>query len=626
MSDASSRVGAVPRVDLVIVTALGLLAIVFLMLLRAMMLDDAYITYSYSRNFARTGQLLYHPAIAYFSTTAPLYGVLLGLPARYGLSIPEVSDAFSAASIFGSSVFVYLLFRRHQARIGGLLAALLILTSPLLWLSLGLETCWLLFLICGAFYCSDAGRSVLTGFLLGLATLTRGDALIATAIVILHHVFVLRRPIEWKGLIAYLAIVLPFLAYLVVSFGSPLPETMYAKQAQARLGISGFYTDTSLVEGLGIMWRGWLNQSLLYLLIVPALALGAIALPKARWGWGIVAWGLVHLAAYMILGVTPYFWYYAPVVVTMAATAGLGLQWLDERLRSGWAQTASIIAGALLVGAQIVSLQQISAGITGPVLADSDPNSKVLPGINGALYRQVGDWLNANTLPSATVGVTEVGIIGFYADRLMIDFLGVLWPDVARALQRGDLYFSIPNYMPDYLVLGSDLGTFGLSLAKDDWFLGNYQPVVSIEDPVKRLSPLVVLQRTREPASLVEHTVEISIGEDISLTGYAVEEDRLLPGEPVRVRMDLLNKTGEPHRAKTIAYLNGPDGSLVTWAERDENTIDWLKGEVFSLYHMFRLPADAPPGLYQFGIRVIVDDGKFDEAHHLVQYEIGATK
>lgn len=88
----------------------------------------------------------------------------------------------------------------------------------------------------------------------------------------------------------------------------------------------------------------------------------------------------------------------------------------------------------------------------------------------------------------------------------------------------------------------------------------------------------------------------------------------------------MLNKSGEPHRVKTISYLNGPDGSLVAWAERDENTIDWPKGEVFSLYHVWRLPADAPSGLYQFGIRVILDEGELDEAHHLVQYEIGGTR
>lgn len=626
MNDARARLGAVSRADFVIVTVLGLLTLVILAMLHSMMLDDAFITYSYARNFARTGRLLYHHAIPYLSTTAPLYGILLSLPARYGLSIPVVSNVLSAASIFGSSVFIYLLFRRHQARIGGLIAALLIVTSPLLWLSLGLETCWLVFLVCGAFYCSDTGRSVLTGFLLGLATLTRGDALLATAVVALHHVFILRRPIEWKGIAVYLAVVVPFVAYLSASFGSPLPATMYAKQAQARLGITGFYTDTFLMEGLAIMGRGWLNQSLLYLLIVPTLVLGAMALVKARWGWGIVAWGILYLAAYVVIGVTPYFWYYAPVVVTVAVTVGLGLQWLNERLRSNGMLAASTFVGSLLVGAQIISLQQISAGITGPALADTDPDSKVLSGVNAAVYRQIGEWLNANTPSDATVAVTEVGIIGFYADRLMIDFLGVLWPDIAQALQRGDLYYAIPHYMPDYIVLGSDLGTFGLPLARDDWFLGNYQPVETIADPLNRRSPFVVLWRTRETANLVEHAEEIAFGEDMALTGYAVEEDRLLPGEPVRVRVDMLNKSGDPHRVKTIVYLNGPDGSLVSWAERDENTIDWPKGEVFPLYHLFRLPEDASPGLYQFGVRAILDDGRLDEAHHLVQYEIDGTK
>jgi len=610
------------RIDVIVAAMLGLTAIALLASLRAMMLDDAFITYSFARNLARTGLLRYHPDNPFLSTSAPLYAILLGLTARPGLSIPTVSNALSAASIFGSSFFIYLLFRRHQARVGGFISAALIVTSPLLWLSLGLETCWLVFLICSAFYFADADRPVLTGLLLGLAVVTRADALIAAGLIAVHQTLVLRRRIPWKGIAAFLLVVLPFLVYLLASFGSLVPTTLDAKQAQNRLGISGFYVDTSLLEGLVIMSKGWWNQSRLYVLMLPMLILGVVALPKARWAWATAAWGVLHLTAYVLLGVTPYFWYYAPFVVTLAAMIGLGLQLLNQRIHTGWMLATSTAFGLLLLFSQLISLQRISAAITGPLPANTDPNSKVLPGSNGLIYQKVGEWLNANTPSDATVGVTEVGIIGYYADRQMVDFLGVLWPDVAHALQRRDLYYSIPQYMPDYLTLGPSLSTFGLPLAGDEWFLSNYRPVETIEDPAARHEPIVILRRTEDPADLVEHDVDISVGNVVEVNGYAVEEEQLRPGKPVRVRVDLLNRSEEPHRVKTIAYLNGPDSSLAYWAESEGSTGDWPVGEPFSVYHLFKIGDDLPTGIYQFGIRIIVDDGLFDEAHHLREYEI----
>ena len=55
------------------------------------------------------------------------------------------------------------------------------------------------------------------------------------------------------------------------------------------------------------------------------------------------------------------------------------------------------------------------------------------------------------------MAANNVGIIGYYADREMIDFLGRLQPEVAQALQRRDLFYAIPHLLPDYIVLGEDL-------------------------------------------------------------------------------------------------------------------------------------------------------------------------
>jgi hypothetical protein len=75
-----------------------------------------------------------------------------------------------------------------------------------------------------------------------------------------------------------------------------------------------------------------------------------------------------------------------------------------------------------------------------------------------AIYRAIGEWLQANTPPSASVAALEVGAIGYYARRPMIDFAGLIQPAVAAQLTPSATYsdvarWAIGSYQPDYLVL-----------------------------------------------------------------------------------------------------------------------------------------------------------------------------
>jgi hypothetical protein len=74
------------------------------------------------------------------------------------------------------------------------------------------------------------------------------------------------------------------------------------------------------------------------------------------------------------------------------------------------------------------------------------------------VYRTIGQWIDANAAPDATVGALEVGIIGYYARRPMVDFAGLIQPEVAGRLTSGRTYedaalWAVDRYRPDYLVL-----------------------------------------------------------------------------------------------------------------------------------------------------------------------------
>jgi hypothetical protein len=73
-------------------------------------------------------------------------------------------------------------------------------------------------------------------------------------------------------------------------------------------------------------------------------------------------------------------------------------------------------------------------------------------------YRAVGEWLQQNTPLNAKVGALEIGIIGFFAQRPMIDFAGLIQPEVAVQMQADTTYddtavWATLSYQPEFLVL-----------------------------------------------------------------------------------------------------------------------------------------------------------------------------
>ena len=80
------------------------------------------------------------------------------------------------------------------------------------------------------------------------------------------------------------------------------------------------------------------------------------------------------------------------------------------------------------------------------------------PDRRAAMYEAIGEWLVKNTGIGDRVGALEVGIIGYYAQRPMVDFAGLIQPQVAAQLQAQTTYedaafWAMEALQPKYLVL-----------------------------------------------------------------------------------------------------------------------------------------------------------------------------
>ena len=597
------------KTRLATLAVMGVLAAVVATIARGMwpwMLDDAYITYSYARGFARFGRLVYGASDAHLATTAPLYAMFLGLGNRLGVDIPSLSKAVSALSVLAASAALYLLLRRHGLPFGALVAAFLMATSPLLWFSFGLETCSYIALVCWAFYLHDSQHYCTTAILLALAVCTRADALLPAAVIACYHLAVGRRKLPHVAACAFVVIVALMAAYLTLSSGSPLPVTLYAKQAQTRLGITGFYVGTSFFAGLGIMLKGWASQSPLFYAWVPLVLTGLVASFGHRWTWGLAAWGALHLLAYAMLNVSPYFWYYAAAVPGAAVLGGLGAQWLAGRRRG---KPLTLLACAALplcvLAAQSISQLYFASALRGTIGKRPEGEAKVLPSQTGSVYRKIGEWINTHTTPGATVAVTEVGIIGFYADRPMVDFLGVLQPEVAAALARGDLLYTLPRYMPDYVVLNQDLSTFGVKYQSDAWFLSNFEPVAQITDSSWSAQPFIILRRTTNLPPMAEHQADAGVLPGLKLETWAVDEAGISPGTGIRVRLDQRRTATIGGPILEQVHVDDPAGGMKAWRDLKLDIDTWPTGEAISSYATLFLDKGLPPGEYKLALRAI---------------------
>lgn len=591
-------------------------------------LDDAYITYRYAQNLAETGALVYNPTQPEnaFATTAPAYAVLLAGLHRLGADIPWIAAIGSALGILLAAWALGDALRRAGQASGlpwpqatGLVAGALLAFNPLLWLVLGMEGLAALGLTLLGFWFANRRQDAAAALLLALAVLLRFDA--AAAAAAWGLLLLARRGWQaWRPLALCGGAVAALYSLMHLLLEVPLPSTLASKQAQVTLGITGFFPNASYLEGAAWIAAGYWRHAPWAVALLAGLAL----LGLARWliGWRrdaaawraapapsslglqhyvalLLLWATLHLALYVALGVTPYLWYYLPFVALLSALAAMGLTALVQRLpgrpRLRWLRPLvfglllALLAGGL-ARVHLAMQQQVRVYADLPV---ADPRSAVLPGVQMLSYRQAGEWLAANTPASATVGVADVGLVGYYSQRPMIDFWGLLDREVAGALARRDLVWALYQHQPDYLALYGEAPLFGYDIFKDRWFQAAYAPIQRV--PAGKVT---IYQRTQPavtPAAGQQLPAEATsqrfrFGDELELVGYSTPPAPWSPDTPLNV-VFYWRVLRQPEQDYTLfTHLRDSRGAIV--ATRDappllgsRPTSQWQPGELVADFH-----------------------------------------
>lgn len=387
--------------------------------------DDAFITFRYARNLASGLGLVYQPGEWVLGTTAPAFAILLAplewLGAPIGPSVVTLNIACDIATWWLCLAAVDVQRRRLFAAA----LAFFVAASPILMRVGvgGMEANAFVLVAVAALRLHTRGRPKLAVALASAAYFLRPEA--ALLVAVLCAAQWQRSPLAAlrSGALA-LAVVAPGLILIVLTYGTPLPQSVIAKSHD---------TGTSLLEVTRLLL---LPDPVSGLLMLFGLAGMVHALRSGGFARLLVAWACLHVLAYMVARPRVWFWYGQPAYLCAAFGAALTVVTLLDsqrirRLRPHLERFAPVIAALALLSPLAIVLK----------FRDQSVATNV--------YEPMRQFASENISPSNTILAFDIGAIGYYSNARIYDAAGLVWPPAltqdARAI--------VKTYRPDYILL-----------------------------------------------------------------------------------------------------------------------------------------------------------------------------
>lgn len=531
--------------------------------------DDVFLAYRYAQNLVAGCGFVFNPSENFLATPAPLFVFLLAVAKKIlgFLDIVQIGGLISGTSLTLCALFIYLLARRFGQRLVGVVAAFFVLFNPLIVMTLGGETPIYLMLASAAFYSYFRERFLLTGFILALAVMNRGEAVVLVAMLFGYDLLT-RRKIPWGAIGIFLVTLAPWLIFSFLFFGSPLTHSLGAKIAQRRAGLPPFIPRA-------IFWvrEVVFQNNRLIVAFVPPIALGALGcLWKARKWLPFFAWIAAQTAGYLVLDLPFYHWYIAHIGLGLAVLAGLGVAvplWLkpfevNRAKIAGILDSSSGVRLARGIGIALVSLCLIlSASV---VVQAVEAYNRGQPNPSNYIYAKTGKWLAEHTPPTASVAYLEIGQIGYYSNRKIMDVLGLVTPGAAKRVAKGDFLWVYLAYQPDYIIYNDIFEPWIGFVREQPWFQEAYREIEQIEQPGYP-APLIIYQRDPNVS------LPLPMEEEIIQAKHAEPAGEIYGGQVV-------GQTFVSHRS----HLNGIAVLLATYARENTQPV---------IFHLLESPSSA---------------------------------
>ncbi len=460
--------------------------------------DDSYITLTYAKNLAAGRGFVYNHPPATQGTTTPLFTLAV---AGLALVLPKTEIAtiavFLGAFCWIATVWTLFLFRKDWRLLDWQAAIVGLVVIGTGWIAfLGMEAYLFALLLVLSISLFFSERYLLTGFSLGLLVLTRGEGILV--LIGLLPIAAMRMWRRTDALdiafaqpflnlaIGFAAPVLLWFIYAYSTFGSFLPNTLAAKQAQGQ----SLYWRTLLQRLVREWMPHWGNA--LAIKKLPAInfwwaiiLVGIMTsfLEKRRW-LVLLVWIILYIVGYTLLDVSAYWWYQLPILFVLQLFFALGLIKCTEVLgKIIGSRTVSLTVSVLLVAVLLFLLTKPTIDTTLSYQGDS----------RGPSYVSLGRWFRDNTASTESIAFIEIGYLGYYTDNRIVDLAGLTLPDVVPHVAENDFAWGFWKYRPDYYIFSPDYDWALADIRADSRFEQEYRSVATLPGP--RETDFVVYKR-----------------------------------------------------------------------------------------------------------------------------------
>ena len=390
-------------------------------------LDDAWIHQVYARNLTQNGEWAFNPGQPSGGSTSPLWSLILAAGYLFAVN-PVIWAAITGwISLAGAAMLAECIIRKLNKEYSPKIpwvGLFVVLEWHLVWAAVsGMETVFfvlnLLFVLWLAI--SSPRLTWLTGMLTGLAVWVRPDGITMLGPVLFMIIFQpASRREKWqqslKIVLGFLVIFVPYLLFNLHQAGTIWPSTFAAKQAEYQAA-----TTYPLFQRIGSLFLPFLAGG--GVALIPGMIAGIIYTWRDRnqAAASIFLWFTGYILMYALR--LPVFYQHGRYMMPAMAFCFLFALWGTTRWMRDWSPGKWTNLSRVFWMACIIT-------VTGMFLVIGANVYKTDVAIIETEMVQTARWLRESTPKGSRLAVHDIGAVGYFAEREVIDLAGLVNPEV----------------------------------------------------------------------------------------------------------------------------------------------------------------------------------------------------
>jgi len=426
-------------------------------------LDDAWIHQTYARNFALSGKWTFQPGVPSAGSTSPLWSGILSIGYLGGLGsyiwtfLLGWLFLFSIASI--GLYYVHNIFRieiKYALWVGIFLG----LEWHLVWAAAsGMETLLFALITISTFFllAKYPANWFFIGILIGFCLWCRPDGITLLGPAFLCPLFL---HLDWRKRaaaiikigIGFSLLFIPYIAFNLQLSGSIWPNTLAAKQAEYGIGRHvSFFLRWLRLSSLPLIGAG--------VLLFPGFILFIVKVIRVRrWSYMLgIIWflGYITLYAWRLPVTYQHGRYIIPAMPIYFIYSIVGLFSILKDI-------SSISWQRVLQRVYIISLGLVTICFW---FIGANAYAKDVAIIESEMV-ETAHWVAKNTNSESLIAAHDIGALGFFSERRLLDLAGLISPEVIPFLRdetrlkkyldehKVDLLITFPGWYPNLVKYG----------------------------------------------------------------------------------------------------------------------------------------------------------------------------